>query len=130
MHNSIKQFFHAVKRYLIHLGVEVYSEKCKQYVKLSKILRRWKEAITKDVLVRILGVILFKLRVVFLVAISSGMRIVEIGGLKLSDIDFIWTPTKIRIRAKTREKRDISYIRGYNCSKKLSQKIFRMGEKP
>lgn len=109
MPNSIKQFFHAVKGYLIHLGVEVYSEKCKQYVKLPKILRRRKEAITKDVLVRILGVVSFKLRVVFLVAISSGMRIGEIGGLKLSDIDFTCTPTKIRIRAettKTREERE------------------------
>lgn len=109
MPNSIKQFFHAVKGYLIHLGVEVYSEKCKQYVKLPKILRKRKEAITKDVLVRILGVVSFKLRVVFLVAVSSGMRIGEIGGLKLSDIDFTSTPTKIRIRAettKTREERE------------------------
>ena len=109
MPNSIKQFFHAVKGYLIHLGVEVYSEKCKQYVKLPKILRRRKEAITKEILVRILGVVSFKLRVVFLVAISSGMRIGEIGGLKLSDIDFACTPTKIRIRAettKTREERE------------------------
>jgi integrase len=109
MPNSIKQFFHAVKGYLIHLGVEVYSEKCKQYVKLPKILRRRKEAITKAVLIRILGVVSFKLRVVFLVAISSGMRIGEIGGLKLSDINFTSTPTKIRIRAettKTREERE------------------------
>ncbi len=109
MPNSIKQFFHAVKGYLIHLGVEVYSEKCKQYVKLPKILRRRKVAITKDILVRIMSVVSFKLRVVFLVAISSGMRIGEIGGLKLSDIDFTCTPTKIRIRAettKTREERE------------------------
>lgn len=107
--NSIKQFFHAVKGYLIHLGIEVYSEKCKQYVKLPKILRKRKEAITKEMLVRILGVVSFKLRVVFLVAISSGMRIGEIGGLRLSDIDFSHTPTKIRIRAettKTREERE------------------------
>ncbi len=109
MPNSIKQIFHAVKGYLIHLGVEVYSEKCKQHVKLPKILRKRKEALTKEVLVRILGVVSFKLRVVFLVAISSGMRIGEIGGLKLSDIDFSSTPTRIRIRAentKTREERE------------------------
>lgn len=109
MPNFIKQFFHAVKGYLIHLGIEVYSEKCKQYVKLPKILRRRKEAVTKESLVRILGVVSFKLRVVFLVAISSGMRIGEIGGLRLSDIDFSHTPTKIRIRAettKTREERE------------------------
>ena len=109
MPNSIKQFFHAVKGYLIHLGIEVYSEKCKQYVKLPKIQRRRKEVITKDMLVRIIGVVSFKLRVVFLVAVSSGMRIGEIGGLRLSDIDFTSIPTKIRIRAettKTREERE------------------------
>ena len=109
MPNSIKQFFHAVKGYLIHLGIEVYSEKCKQYVKLPKIQRRRKEVITKDMLVRILGVVSFKLRVVLLVAAASGMRIGEIGGLRLSDIDFTSTPTKIRIRAettKTREERE------------------------
>jgi len=110
MANSIKQFFHAVKGYLIHLGIEVYSEKCKQYVKLPKILRKRKEPVTKETLVRILGVVSFKLRVVFLVAISSGMRIGEIGGLRLSDIDFNSVPTKIRIRAettKTREEREV-----------------------
>jgi len=109
MPNSIKQFFHAVKGYLIHLGVEVYSEKCKQYVKLPKILRKRKEPVTKDMLVRIMSVVSFKLRVVFLVALSSGMRIGEIGGLRLSDIDFTCTPTRIRIRAettKTREERE------------------------
>lgn len=107
--NSIKQIFHAVKGYLIHLGVEVYSEKCKQHVKLPKIQRNRKEALTKDILVRVLSVVSFKLRVVFLVALSSGMRIGEIGGLRLSDVDFSCTPTKIRIRAettKTREERE------------------------
>ena len=66
--NSIKQIFHAVKGYLIHLGVEVYVEKCKQRVKLPKIRRIRKEPLTRETLTRILGVVSFKLRVVFLVA--------------------------------------------------------------
>jgi len=107
--NSIKQIFHAVKGYLIHLGVEVYAEKCKQHVKLPKIQRIRKEPLTRDILIRILSVVSFKLRVVFLVALSSGMRIGEIGGLRLSDIDFSCIPTRITIRAeltKTREERE------------------------
>ncbi len=115
MPNSIKQFFHAVKGYLIHLGVEVYSEKCKQYVKLPKILRKRKEALTKEVLVRILGVVSFKLRVVFLVAISSGMRIGEIGGLRLSDVDFIALQQKLELEQKLRKlekkERHFSHLR-------------------
>lgn len=107
--NSIKQFYHAVKGYLIHLGVEVYAEKCKQYVKLPKIQRNLKEPLTKDILVRVIGAVSFKLRVVILIAVSSGMRIGEIAGLRISDIDFSCTPTKIRVRAentKTREERE------------------------
>lgn len=99
--NSVKQFFHAVKGYLIHLGIEIYSEKCKQYVKLPKIQRVRKDPLTKDILVRVFSVLSLKLKTVFLVALSSGMRIGEIGGLQLSDIDFSCTPTKIRIRAET-----------------------------
>lgn len=107
--NSIKQIFHAVKGYLIHLGVEVYAEKCKQQVKLPKIRRIRKESLTRDILTRVLSVVSFKLRVVFLVGLASGMRIGEIGGLRLSDVDFSCTPTRIIIRAeltKTREERE------------------------
>jgi len=43
--NSIKHFFYGVKGYLMHLGVEVYSEKCKQLVKLPKIRRIRKEVL-------------------------------------------------------------------------------------
>jgi integrase len=94
---------------LIHLGIEIYSEKCKQYVKLPKIQRVRKDPLTKEILVRVLSVLSLKLKTVFLVALSSGMRIGEIGGLRLSDIDFSCSPTKIRIRAeitKTREERE------------------------
>ena len=107
--NSIKHFFYGVKGYLIHLGIEVYSEKCKQLVKLPKVHRIRKEPLTKEILVRVLNVLPLKLRCVFLVAIASGMRIGEIAALKLSDIDFSDNPTKIRIRAettKTREERE------------------------
>jgi len=107
--NSIKHFFSGAKGYLIHLGIEVYSEKCKQLVKLPKIRRIRKEPLTKEILVRILNIFSLKLRTVFLVATASGMRIGEIVELKLSDLDFSSNPTKITIRAettKTREERE------------------------
>lgn len=107
--NSVKHFFSGVKGYLIHLGIEVYSEKCKQLVKLPKIRRIRKEPLTKEIIVRILNIFSFKLRTVFLIATASGMRIGEIVVLKLSDIDFSDNPTKITIRAettKTREERE------------------------
>jgi len=84
MPNSIKQFFHAVKGYLIHLGVEVYTEKCKQHVKLPKIRRIRKESLTRDILARILSVISFKLRIVFLVELSSCI-LLEINDLECDE---------------------------------------------
>jgi len=105
LHSSLEPDKHLA----LHLGVEVYSEKCKQLVKLPKIRRIRKEPLTKDVLIRVLNVLPVKLRCVFLVAIASGMRIGEIAALKLSDVDFSENPTKIMVRAettKTREERE------------------------
>lgn len=104
--NSIKQFFHAIKGYLIHLGIEIFAEKCKQHVRLPKIQRIRKDPLTKEILVRVLSILSLKLRCVFLIAISSGMRIGEIGALRLSDIDFSSTPTRVVVRAETTKTRE------------------------
>jgi len=106
---TVKQWFSAVKGYLTHIGIEIYNEKCKQRIRLPKIHKIRKEPLTRELIVRVLNVLPFKLRTVFYVAIASGMRIGEIAELRLSDIDFSNNPTRIFIRAettKTREDRD------------------------
>lgn len=106
---TVKQWFSGVKSYLTHIGIEIYNEKCKQRIRLPKIHKIRKEPLTRDLIVRVLNVLPFKLRTVFYVGVSSGMRIGEIAELRLSDIDFSNSPTKIFIRAettKTREDRD------------------------
>ena len=102
---SIRLWFTIVKGYLTHLQVEVYSEKCKQRVKLPKVRRLKKEALTKEILVKLLRNLDGKLDTAVLVATCSGMRVGEIAGLMLSDIEFNRDPVKINIRAETSKSR-------------------------
>lgn len=103
---TIRNWFAAVKGYLVFLGVEVYSEKCRQLVKMPKIERYKKEALTKEILVKLLHNLDPKLQTAVLVAVSSGMRVGEISGLKISDIDFNSHPVRINIRAETSKSRE------------------------
>jgi len=103
---TIKLWFSTVKGYLIHLQVEVYSERCKQLIKLPKIIRIKKEALTKEILIKLLRNLDAKMVTAVLVATSSGMRVGEIGSLMLSDIDFNSDPVKINIRAETTKTRE------------------------
>ena len=103
---TIRLWFTVVKGYLTHLQVEVFSEKCKQVVKLPKIRRIKKEALTKEVLIKLLRNLDAKLETAVLVATASGMRIGEIASLKLSDIEFNHDPVKINIRAETSKSRE------------------------
>jgi len=103
---TIRLWFSIVKGYFTHLQVEVFSEKCKQRVKLPKIIRVKKEALTKEILVKLLRNLDAKLETAVLVSTASGMRVGEIAGLKLSDIEFNRDPVKINIRAETSKSRE------------------------
>jgi integrase len=103
---TTRLWFTVVKGYLTHLGIDVFSEKCKQKIKLPKVRRVKKEALTKEILVRLLRNLDAKLATAALVAISSGMRVGEIAGLTLTDIDFNHEPVQINIRAETSKSRE------------------------
>ncbi|MEX1053888.1 MAG: tyrosine-type recombinase/integrase [Nitrosopumilaceae archaeon] len=103
---TIRLWFTVVKGYLTHLQVEVFSEKCKQRVKLPKVRRLKKEALTKEILVKLLRNLDAKLQTAVLVATSSGMRVGEIAGLTLADIEFNHEPVKINVRAETSKSRE------------------------
>jgi len=103
---TIRLWFAVVKGYLTHLDVEVFSEKCKQRIKLPKLIRLKKEALTKEILVKLLRNLDARDGAAVLVAISSGMRVSEIASLILSDIEFNRDPVKINIRAETTKTRE------------------------
>ena len=103
---TIRLWLSVIKGYLSFIGVEVFSEKCKQLVKLPKVRRVKKEALTKEILVKLLHNVNPKLQAAILVAVSSGMRVGEISGLTLSDIELNSDPVKINIRAETSKSRE------------------------
>jgi len=106
---SIKCWLSSTKGFLRQQGIKIYSEDFKQNVRVPKTIRQREDPLTKEIIVRLLQIVPFKLRAVILVALASGMRIGEIVQLKISDIDFESEPLKIRIRAettKTKESRE------------------------
>lgn len=101
--------FTVAKGYLSHLGAEIYTEKCKQFIRLPKRHKTREEPLTKEIINRLLHNLSQKLRTIVLIAAASGLRIGEIAELKVSDIDFDSKPTRIKVRAettKTRESRE------------------------
>jgi len=98
---TIRLWLSVVKGYFSYMGIDVFAEKCKQIVKLPKVRRLKKEALTKEILIKLLHNLDTKLQTAVLVAVSSGLRVGEISGLTLSDIEFHSDPVKINVRAET-----------------------------
>lgn len=106
---SIKLWAGAVKGYLRHEGIKIYTEDFRQLVRLPKPRRQREEPLTKEIMLRLLRNLPVKLQTVVLVAVASGMRIGEMVQLRISDVDFGSNPTRIQIRAeitKTKEARE------------------------
>jgi len=98
---TIRLWLTIVKGYYTYIGIDVFAEKCKQRVKLPKIKRLKKEALTKEILIKLLHNLDPKLQSAVLLALSSGLRVGEITGLTLHDIEFNSEPIKINVRAET-----------------------------
>lgn len=107
--SSIRVWVSTVKGYLRYLGIKIYSEDFKNIIRLPRIRRQREEPLTKEVLARLCRALPSKVQVAVLFAVASGVRIGELVQLKISDIDFISKPTRVRIRAeitKTKEARE------------------------
>ncbi len=107
--SSIKGWLASVKGYLRYQGIKIYTEECKQLVKMPKTPRQREEPLTKEIIVRLLRVLPIKLQASVLFACASGVRIGELVQLRISDIDFTTKPTVVKIRAeitKTKEARE------------------------
>ena len=103
---TIKLMITAVKGFLRHCKIQIYSEEFQSRVRLPKKIHYREEPLTKEIILRLLNIISPKLRTIILVAVASGMRIGEMIQLKLSDIDLTSNPTRIRIRAETTKTRE------------------------
>lgn len=97
------------KKYLRFYGVKIYNEDFRQEVSLPKKLRFRDDPITREMIARILNTCNSRFKTLILVLCSSGMRVGEAISLRVRDIDFNTSPTRIMIRpqaTKTSEARE------------------------
>jgi integrase len=99
------------RSYFAFYDIDVIPSKFKQRVKMPKSFREDEEPIdAADIRKILLNCNNRKLKAYLLMLASGGMRAVEATAVRLKDIDFSVTPTKIHLRpefSKTRTARDI-----------------------
>jgi integrase len=109
--NSIGLYIHGVKGYLEHCDVEINPTKFKNKVTMPKNHREDEAAIDDtDIRKILLACSNLRLKVYLLILASGGLRAREALAIRLKDIDFSVTPTKVHIRkeyTKTKVARDI-----------------------
>ena len=108
---SLHLYIAALRSYFAYYDIDVIPSKFRRKVKMPKFYREDEEAIDAQDIRNILLVCNNRrLKAYLLVLASGGMRAVEGLAIRLKDIDFSVSPTKIHIRkeyAKTRVSRDV-----------------------
>jgi integrase len=108
---SIKLYMASVRSYLAYYDIDVIPSKFRRKVKMPKAYREDEQALdVNDIRKILLSCNNRRLKAYLLVLASGAMRAVEGLAIRLKDIDFSVSPTKIHIRkeyAKTRVARDI-----------------------
>jgi len=102
---SIHLAVNAVKSFLRHCGIKIYSEDFKHSVRMPKKYNVREVPLTKEIIIRLLRNVSPKLQAMILVAVSTGMRVSELVQFTISDIDFESKPVTIRLRAETTKTR-------------------------
>jgi integrase len=109
--NTIKSYIAALRSYLAYYDIDIIPSKFRRKVKMPKIYREDEEAIdVSDIRKILLSCNNRRLKTYLLILASGGMRAVEALAVRLKDIDFTVSPTKIHIRkeySKTKTARDI-----------------------
>lgn len=108
---SIKLYLAAVRSYLAYYDVDIIPSKFKRKVKVPKLYREDEEPLdASDIRKILLSCNNRRLKTYLLALASGGMRATECLAIRLKDVDFSVSPTKVHIRkeyAKTRVARDI-----------------------
>src|ERR671914_490819 len=122
---SLSLYISALKSYFAYYDIDVIPSKFRRKVKMPKLYREDEEAIdAEDIRKILLACNNRRLKAYLLVLASGAMRAVEALAIRLKDIDFSISPTKIHIRkeyAKTKVSRDV-YI-SYEATTYLKQWI-------
>jgi integrase len=109
--NSIKLCIVAVRSYLAYYDIDIIPSKFKRKVKMPKMYREDEEPLdASDIRKILLSCNNRRLKAYLLVLASGGMRAIECLAIRLKDIDFTVSPTKVHIRkeySKTKTARNI-----------------------
>src|SRR5919112_3627351 len=98
---TIKQRIVTIKNFFEYHDIEVSPRKFKLKVRLPKIVRKHKEAISKEDIADILNHCSdIKLKTYVMLLAATGMRATEALSIRITDIDFESSPAKITIRGE------------------------------
>ena len=97
--NSMKLYMASIRSYLAYYDIDITPSKFKRKVKMPKVYREDEEPLdVSDIRKILLACNNRRLKTYLLVLASGGMRAVEGLAIRLKDIDFSKSPTKIHIR--------------------------------
>lgn len=109
--NSMKLYMASIRSYLAYHDIDVIPSKFKRRIRMPKVYREDEEPLDlSDIRKILLSCNNRRLKAYLLLLASGGMRTVEGLAIRLKDIDFSVSPTKIHIRkeyTKTKVARDI-----------------------
>ena len=95
--SSIKCYFNSIRSYLWYRGIKLDQRDIKQDLMFPQILHEIKLPITKYEISNILSVSNLEFRFQLLALLSSGMRVGELGQIRVSDLDLSHSNIMVRI---------------------------------
>ena len=108
---SLKLYVASIRSYLAYYDIDVIPSKFRRKVKMPKVYREDEEPLdVNDIRKILLSCNNRRLKTYLLVLASGGLRAIEALAIRIKDIDFSVSPTKIHIRkefTKTKVARDI-----------------------
>ncbi|MGC1927337.1 MAG: tyrosine-type recombinase/integrase, partial [Candidatus Nitrosopolaris sp.] len=98
---TINQRIVTVKNFFEYSDIDISQRRFKFKVKLPKIIRRKKEALSKEEIIEILNVCdNIRLRTYVILLATTGMRAVEALSIRIKDIDFDSNPARVFVRGE------------------------------
>jgi integrase len=98
---TLKQRIVIVKNFFEYCDIDIIPRKFKLKVKLPKIVRKKKEALSKEDIIEILNVCdNIRLRAYVMLLAATGLRAVEALSIRISDLDLSSNPAKLFVRGE------------------------------
>jgi integrase len=119
--SALKQRIVTVKNFFEYWDIDITPRRFKLKVKLPKVIRKKKVALSKEDIIEILNVCdNIRLRTYVILLASTGMRAVEALSIRIKDIDFDSNPAKLFVRGEfTKTKTDRTVFLTLELSQQL-----------